>query len=340
MFRAVHEALAEGQVVCLFPEGISHSSGRLEPLRTGAARIALRAAAAHVPVRIVPVGLNFEDKEVFRSTVLVAFGPPIACGGWLGRHDPDPASAVRGLTDEVARHLRDVMVEAEPIAETSIVERVERLYAAARRLDRSAAAILERRRLIASGIHALRQRDPERFATLYEALRRYERRLERFGLRQDALRQRVPLSTAVIFALREATLGLLLGPIIALGVAMFFVPYQLVRWLARSFTVSLDQQATFKIAAGIVCYLSWVLAIATAAWRVGGAAWGAAAAAALPVLAVATLLGQEREQAVLEVVRGYMASRLTRDGIEGRLLRQRAALADLLDETYRWLQVT
>lgn len=338
MFRAVSAALAEGNVVCLFPEGISHSSGRLEPLRTGAARIALRAAAAGVPVRIVPVGLNFEDKEVFRSTVLVAFGPPITCDGRIGSDDTERTAAVRALTDEIARHLRDVMVEAEPTSETAIVERVERLYSAARSLDRSATAILERRRLIARGLHTLRERDPERFAALYEALRRYERRRERFGLREDALLQRVPVSAAVAFALRETAWGMLLGPVVALGVAAFFVPYQAVRVLSRCFPVSLDQQATFKIATGIVCYLSWLLALVAVAWRLAGPARGAAAALALPALGVATLVAQEREGAVLDVVRGYVASRLTGGRVEGRLLRQRAALADLLDETYRWLQ--
>jgi 1-acyl-sn-glycerol-3-phosphate acyltransferase len=37
-FADVERALAAGDAVCVFPEGISHSTGRLVPLRTGAAR--------------------------------------------------------------------------------------------------------------------------------------------------------------------------------------------------------------------------------------------------------------------------------------------------------------
>ena len=40
-FAAVDAALAGGSAVCLFPEGVSHSTGRLVALRTGAARMAL-----------------------------------------------------------------------------------------------------------------------------------------------------------------------------------------------------------------------------------------------------------------------------------------------------------
>ena len=38
MFAAVQQALADKHAICLFPEGVSHVSGHLEPLRTGAAR--------------------------------------------------------------------------------------------------------------------------------------------------------------------------------------------------------------------------------------------------------------------------------------------------------------
>ena len=67
MFAAVEAALAAGEAVCLFPEGISHSEGRLEPLRTGAARMALSSGAGGHPVTIVPVGLNFDHVARFRS---------------------------------------------------------------------------------------------------------------------------------------------------------------------------------------------------------------------------------------------------------------------------------
>ena len=64
MFRAVHAALAGGDAVGIFPEGLSHSDPGLAPLRTGAARIALGVGHAFP---ILPVGLVFRAKDVFRS---------------------------------------------------------------------------------------------------------------------------------------------------------------------------------------------------------------------------------------------------------------------------------
>ncbi len=75
-FAAVDAALAAGDAICIFPEGVSHSTGRLVPLRTGAARMALSAARAGTRVALVPVGLNFERKTAFRSRVTVVYGQP------------------------------------------------------------------------------------------------------------------------------------------------------------------------------------------------------------------------------------------------------------------------
>src|SRR5206468_4802209 len=53
-FAAVDAALAAGDAVCIFPEGLSHSTGRLVPLRTGAARMALSAERAGTRIAMVP----------------------------------------------------------------------------------------------------------------------------------------------------------------------------------------------------------------------------------------------------------------------------------------------
>ena len=79
MFRAVEATLAQGDAICLFPEGVSHDRGRLVPLRTGTARMALASHARGVPITIVPVGLNFEHVSAFRSRVTAVFGHPFDC---------------------------------------------------------------------------------------------------------------------------------------------------------------------------------------------------------------------------------------------------------------------
>src|SRR5437867_9159311 len=75
--------LGRGEAVGIFPEGKSHDREGVEQVRSGAARIAWSAMQSGVALKIVPLGLNYERKERFRSSVWVRVGEPIEAGAWL-----------------------------------------------------------------------------------------------------------------------------------------------------------------------------------------------------------------------------------------------------------------
>jgi 1-acyl-sn-glycerol-3-phosphate acyltransferase len=78
-FEAILDILQKGEMVLIFPEGISHSNPELAPLKTGASRIALEARdKRHVHnLQIVPLGLSFEDKGNPGTAVLAEVGEAI-----------------------------------------------------------------------------------------------------------------------------------------------------------------------------------------------------------------------------------------------------------------------
>jgi 1-acyl-sn-glycerol-3-phosphate acyltransferase len=122
-FRTSRELLARGGVVALFPEGISHSEPALQPLRTGAARIALGAAdEGTAGLTTVPVGLVYDAKARFRSRALVRVGVPQPVDPWLDHYRADSHEAVRELTDHLAEQIHSVVTtygswqEAELVA--------------------------------------------------------------------------------------------------------------------------------------------------------------------------------------------------------------------------------
>lgn len=324
-FAAVDAALANGEAVCIFPEGISHSSGRLETLRTGAARMALSAITHGIDVQIVPVGINLEEKTVFRSAATVAYGASF---------HPLSSDATH-LTAVIADHMRSLIVEADPVADAALVERVERLYRAERPLS-DGAAILERRRLIAEGLHRLRTERPEWYEAGVIQLRRYDSRLERFGLRDRALDWAVSSEIAARFALRELPRALVLLPLCAAAVVVFALPY-LVTSAAARLSKDADVTATAKVIAGGVLYGLWTLLLAGAAAAAWGTGAGAVTFLGVPVLAVAGLFAIEREVAVWRTARSWLSLRSARPATRHALKRHRAELATLLDEAGQWL---
>jgi glycerol-3-phosphate O-acyltransferase / dihydroxyacetone phosphate acyltransferase len=332
MFAAVRAALAGGYAICLFPEGTSHSTGRLEPLRTGAARMAIEARDAGIDVAIVPVGLNFDRKSAFRSRATVAFGRPLDHRAMPAESDRDD---VRTLTEQIAQAMRMVLVEVDPVADAALVSRIERLYLSARPEARDGDRV-ERRRLIAAGLAALRAGNPGWYSQIAERVRTYDARLARFGLRDRDLDGSIRRSTAVRFAIREGLIAIALSPLMLAGFALFFVPYHVTDWIAGRARY-LDEAATVKVFAGGAIYLAWVAAIALVVWRALGTAGALLTLALLPVVAFASLAAIERESAVLTAVRGYLAARRTSARARAALGRQRNEIVDVLDEVGRWV---
>ena len=337
-FAAVERALGAGDAVCLFPEGISHVSGRLEPLRTGAARMALAGAAAGRRVAIVPVGLNFDRLPMFRSRVTAMYGRPFDAGDLLDTFRDDPQRAARALTDRIAGRLRRVMIEADPRADLPVVDRVDRLYAAARGVSQDPAERVRRRRLIARGMERLRREHPARYDAILRAVLAHREQLVALGLRERDLDRRMPASRVLRFVLREGSRSLVTAPLAALALACFAVPYH-ATWAVSGFAPDPQSRAAWEVVGGALVYGVWIAALAVVTGLRFGSAAGAAAAAGLVLLAFAGLTAIERQSAVLRLVRAFLATRQTPLRARARLRRQQAAIAAVLDRVHEWLNI-
>jgi 1-acyl-sn-glycerol-3-phosphate acyltransferase len=211
-FARARETLAGGGTVALFPEGRSHSEPQPLPLKTGAARIALHALheGRAAGLRIVPIGVVYEDKGRFRSRVVLRVGEPIDPAPEAAVYASEGRAAVRKLTDRIA-------------------------------------------------------------AGLDEATPR--------GLAWPADAAPAPIRAARV----------LLLPAAALGVILNWLPYRLPGWVARGFSRTPDEPATYKILTALLAFPAcWVAEAVAVAVAVG--AWAGVATAVLaPVTGYAAL---------------------------------------------------
>jgi 1-acyl-sn-glycerol-3-phosphate acyltransferase len=74
-FDRCHELFRRGGAIVMFPEGVSGSDRVVRELKTGAARMVLEhvAAGGEAPA-LIPVGILYEDRTMFRTRVDVAVG--------------------------------------------------------------------------------------------------------------------------------------------------------------------------------------------------------------------------------------------------------------------------
>ena len=128
-FRSIHALLARGNAFGIFPEGVSYTEPELQPLKTGAARMALSAALEGIPVVLVPVGLSYRRKQHYRGRVLVQYGRAIALdASWVDRWKKDPREAAHALTDAIDLAMRALTINADDFDTLRVLDGVRRLY--------------------------------------------------------------------------------------------------------------------------------------------------------------------------------------------------------------------
>ncbi|PYQ47436.1 MAG: hypothetical protein DMF78_23760 [Acidobacteria bacterium] len=283
-FARCREMLAGGATVALFPEGTSHNEPGPTPLKTGAARIALETEARHgrLGLRIVPVGLVYEDKKRFRSRVLVQVGDPIDPGPEQARYAGEPRPAVRALTARIASALEAVTAPFASWEEARLIDRAVDLA-----IDGDPHALpLSRRWALWRafvGHHALLARtDPPRALRLATALRAYDEARRALGVSERELALPPPAARAL--RVRAALEWAAILP----GALLNWLPYRLPGWIADRLTRTPDEPATYMVLASLLLFPAWWAMEAAIAARLGG-----------PVAAVALL--------VLAPLSGYIA---------------------------------
>jgi len=327
-FRAVFSVLGNGAAVGIFPEGISHSGAAMAPLKTGAARIALGAAATSAgPVRIVPVGLSFREKETFRSDAFVVRGPPL---DWddLAHRGLDDVGAVRELTARIDAGLRAVTVNLSSWEDRPLVECAVRIWEAEEGTPSREAERLTRLEFTTKVLARVRESGDEQGLELSADVRRHDRRLTRLGLRPSDLAADVGAGRGVTWAARRFHLLLPLGIVLAVvGAALFWVPYQLTGVIVNRLRLDVDVRSTWKLLIGIVLYKLWLLALIIVAGTTFGWLGALLTAVGVPAVALIGLQVRERWRASWNDVRRFF------------LLRSRGSLIQKLREEQKGLAV-
>ncbi len=338
MFRAVHDALAAGDAVGLFPEGISHAAPAMAPLRTGAARIALGAAeSVGRGFPVVPVGLTFRQRDIFRSDARVVIGAPIAWEDLAARSAED-TGAVRELTARIAAGLAAVTLNLDSWEDEPLVRTAVRVWEAERgampETSERAARLAITTRILAD----VRARVDAEGAEVVRVVAEHRRRLERMRMRPADLVADVGWWRSASWAARR--LPFVLPVWLLLGVAgwlLFVIPYQLTGIVVGRFRLEADTRSTWKFLVGGGLYITWVVVLAVAA----GVIWNLWAAltvlVVVPVVGMSGLLVRERWRGAWDDIRRFRILRGRRKLFDMLRAEQRT-LADRLDNLYQRYQ--
>lgn len=96
------QVVEEGKLLGIFPEGTRSKDGKLGRAKSGAALIAQKTNAD-----ILPVGITYEDKEKFRSKVIIHYGNIIK-NSELGFTEEQSPRELRGASNVIMENIKSL----------------------------------------------------------------------------------------------------------------------------------------------------------------------------------------------------------------------------------------
>lgn len=320
MFRSTYEALAEEDLLTIFPEGITVDDPRIARVKTGSARIALGARATGVEgITLLSAGIHYQNKAALRSDVFIDIGYPIDLDGWVTENipqgeaqDASNRNAVIALTSEMEERLRWAAPDFED-------------WVAARNLAAASAVAL---RPSDGSDPEVGHGDKEVLARLIDeaqdnykqdvvdAMDRYRSELDALGYDDEMFVSGVGNKRAFLWNIvKDLVIGLLLLPFAIVGLFFNAIPMAIV-WLIGRVKVADAVIATIKPLGAIFAFLlTWGF---WAWWVFSNASAGLAAASIVlfPFYLFALIALFERGVLLIRAIRSLLRSRSIKDVYE------------------------
>ncbi len=289
-FQNCYDLLAQGRCIAIFPEGISHNETKLQPLKTGAARIALGAlgvpnskfqisdsvenlTAADFPLKIAAVGLFYTSKTAFRSEALIRYGEifevePVA----LDENNEPPREAVYALNAKIENVLREATLNLETERELDAVLKAEALFSSVYEnliFKDTLTQTFNRLQDLAQKYKLLGQNEPEKMRRLNEKITAYENDLKTSGVTAESLSVlQHPTWYVFRYLILRILVLIILAPLAIAGAIVHSPAYLFSNFIGLMFKTHGADAAgsTYKIVAAIVFMpLTW-LSVAAFVW--------------------------------------------------------------------------
>ena len=268
-FEACYRALERGEAVGIFPEGVTYEDSQMREVKSGAARMALELEHRHggkLGLRVVPAGLTYSAKEVYRSDVLVNFGEPIRAADFLEGYAERRKECIHKLTAEIERRIQALILHLPHLEHARVVAGIKRLYLDRLLLGhaiihepvspRAEELVLTQR--IAAVVEKVYGAQPERAAAFAAKLDAYEGWLRRLRISDEYLALFPEKTKLVGRSVGWATIALVGAPVALYGWLHRLIPSAVVEWAVRVCTQPGKRKAqtsTAAIVAGIIAFV-------------------------------------------------------------------------------------
>lgn len=283
-FQECYEVLERGDVIGIFPEGISDMLRYVKKIKTGAARIVLESERRNrykLGIKLIPVGLHFFSRSRFRSKVLVNVGRAIDLQPYFALNDKDNFEAVNQLTAQIQSSLENLTVHVQHTELDRFVRDIESIYRdelmsqtlADHKSSKKIIAEFVITQKIADCVAYYHEHDPQKVRDMEEKISGYKRKLKRLHLKDIMVKEKTGIKKLFKVELTGIAKVIAGFPLAAYGVLNNFFPYRITEYIARRF---IDDKAKILIAlflGGGITFILFYSAQVLLVWYLEGYIW-------------------------------------------------------------------
>lgn len=250
-FKKCFEHLENGGAILIFPEGVSNSTQRkLQPLKSGAARIAIGAEQRNsdtLGVKVSIIGLNYENQHKFNQDVLINIEEPLHVLEYLNKFN-NPADEI---TETIRKKLEANTISIESKTHDELARKIQILM----QQEQDEKSFIDKYELtqnITKAINYFDKIETERVNQISEKMEKYFEKLEEIGIEDVVVnRKNIRLSAVHILLFVQLIIGL---PFYLFGLVNNFLPYEIPAFIANNLKDK-DLRGSVGMVLGIFTFL-------------------------------------------------------------------------------------
>ena len=231
IFQKAVDVLKKRRYLVIYPEASHKGIHRLRPLKKGITRIAFMAEEATnytLGVKIVPVGINYQDYYDFRTDAMINFGKPINVEDYSALYKENPQKANHELVEAVKKELSTLIIDIQDTENYDCFETAREILSPyiirknGKLINNFKNQILAGKEVVKI-MDEIKQDDTEAFNELTLLLKQYRDGLEKLNLKDWIIRKKYKI-WGILF---RSLILIVTFPINLFGFVNNFIPYHL-----------------------------------------------------------------------------------------------------------------
>ena len=262
-FEKCFEHLERGGAILMFPEGTSITERKLRPIKTGAARIVLGAEERNdfnLGVKVITIGLNYENPHRFNRTLFVNIDEPIEVRDFKEDYQKDNFAGCEKLTEQIRQQLESLIISIYDNQINDLEAAVEHLYQSKlskdlgiSKKDNAAKFVLSKN--ITKSVAYFIEHKPVFAQEMHKRINDYLININRLGLTDNDLNKDTK-SKSIFSHTIKAFLTIVLGfPLYIYGLINNYLPFEIPGLIAEKTIKQLEYRGPVAMVTGTFTFL-------------------------------------------------------------------------------------